>query len=97
MKLSDLSIQAPAMQNPADMQNMAAFVSQLNELLKYIADNLSSIRVVTTAPVASEIQTTGDNRGNVLSEVMILDNDTQTSRRIYYKNKAGTLRLIESD
>ena len=97
MKLSDLSIQAPAMQNPADAQNMAAFVSQLNELLKYIADNLSSIRVVTSAPVASEIQTTGDNRGNVLSEVMILTDLTQTNRRLYYKDIGGTIRYIESD
>src|SRR3990167_9545667 len=96
MKLLDLSIQAPAMQNPADAQNMAAFVSQLNELLKYIADNLSSIRVVTLAPVASEIQTTGDNRGNVLSEVMILTDTVAGNRKIYYKDVAGNLLTITS-
>lgn len=75
---------------------MAAFVSQLNELLKYIADNLG-VKILTSAPVASELVTVGDGRGNVISEVAILDNATQTSRRIYYKNSAGTLRLIESD
>ena len=97
MKLLDFSIQAPQLQNPIDQQQMAAFVSQLNEVLKYVADNLGSIKVVTTAPTVGEIQTIGDNLGNVLSEVMILTNATQTNRRIYYKDKTGTLRYIESD
>jgi len=84
------------MQNPNDTQNMAAFVSQLNEVLKYVADNLGSIRVLTSAPTASELSTIGDNRGNVISEVVILDSANATDRKLYYKDKTGTIKLIDS-
>lgn len=96
MKQLELSLSAPQLQNPADQANMAAFVSQLNELLKYIADNLGGVKVLTSAPTASELSIVGDGRGNVISEVAILDDGTQTNRKLYYLNSAKTLRLIDS-
>lgn len=76
---------------------MAAFVAKVQEILQFVVDNLGTAKVVTTAPAVGEIETVGDNKGNVLSEIVILDDDTQSSRRLYFKNSASTLRYIESD
>ena len=91
----NLSIQAPQMQNPNDQRTMAAFVAQLNELLHYISDRLGTVRVVTSAPTS--LDTVGDGKGNIFSEVEILDNATQSSRRVYHKEVSGNIRYLESD
>jgi len=75
---------------------MAAYTAKLQDILRFIVDNLGTAKVVTSAPAVKEISTIGDGKGNILSEIVILDDDTQSDRKIYYVNKAGTLRLIDS-
>lgn len=97
MKQISLQLVPPVFErdNNASRQ-MSAMVTQLQDILQFIVDNLS-VKVVASAPTVKEIDTIGDGKGNTLSEVVILDSDTQSSRRIYFKNKAGTLRYLESD
>ena len=95
MKLLDFSIQAPQLQNPIDQQQMAAFVSQLNEILKYVADNLSAVKVQTSAPVAQGMVEVGDGRGGTISELIIKHHATAGSRTISYKYQ-GTVYTITS-
>ena len=52
--------------------------------------------MVSSAPASTEVEERGDGAGNIISDIVILDDSTQTNRRIYYK-KAGNLRYIESD
>ena len=95
MKQIELSLSAPQLQNPTDQMQMAAFVSQLNEILKYVADNLGSIKVKTSASVASEMAELGDGRGGILSEIEIKHHATQGSRTLSYKYQ-GTIYTITS-
>ena len=96
MKQFDIYLAVPELKDPDDQKEMSSFVAKLQDILQQISNNLGVIDVVSSAPVATELQERGDGRGNILSEVKILDNATQTSRRIYYKFQ-GNLRLIESD
>ena len=96
MKSIDLQLQPPQLKNPDESKQMAAMVAKLQEILQFIVDNLGTARVVTSAPAAGELEVVGDNKGNVLSEIVILDDATQSNRKLYYKNSAGTLRLIDS-
>jgi len=75
---------------------MAAYTAKLTDILRFIVDNLGTAKVVTSAPAVKEISTIGDGKGNILSEIVILDDNTQSDRKIYFRNKAGTLRLIDS-
>lgn len=97
MQQPDLSFQPVQFQlDPTATAQMAALVSKLQDVLRDIYDNLGSVKVLDSAPAVGEIFTVGDGKGNTLSEIVILDDNTQSSRKLYYRNKAGTLRLIDS-
>jgi len=98
MKSIDLKLSPPSFQkDPAATSQMAAYTAKLEEILSFLVDNIQAVKVVDAAPTAEELTTLGDGRGNTMSEINILDHSTQSSRRIYYKNSAGTLRYLESD
>lgn len=96
MRTFDIYLNAPQLSNPNDQREMAAFCAKLSEILQHISDNLGTVRVVNSAPAAGDISTVGDGKGNVLSETVILNDDTQTNRRLYYKDNAGNLRYLDS-
>jgi len=97
MKQIDLDLKSPIIQNDANATRMlAAYTAKIKGILQQLADESGKIRVLDAAPAAGELSTIGDNLGNVFSEVAILDDSTQSDRKIYYKNKAGTVRLIDS-
>ena len=95
MKQIDLQITPPQFNDPNATREMAAMTAKLQEILQYIINNLGRIEVVSSAPAATELDELGDGKGNILSEVKILDNATQTNRKLYYKYQ-GNLRLIDS-
>ena len=96
MKQFDTYLNPPQLSNPNDQREMASFCARVQEILQFISDNLGTIKVVETAPATGELSTIGDGKGNVLSEVVILNNSTQSNRKLYYKDSAGNLRLIDS-
>ena len=96
MKTFDIYLNTPQLSNPNDQREMAAFCAKLSEILQHVSDNLGVVRVVNSAPVAGDVNTIGDGKGNVLSETVILNDATQTNRRLYYKDSAGTLRYLDS-
>jgi len=82
--------------DPAATEQMAAYTARIQDILRFILDNTNGVKVLSSAPAANDLFTLGDNKGNTLSEIAILDNATQTNRKLYYKNPAGTLRVIDS-
>ena len=97
MKQIDLDLTPPQFAlDPAATAQLAAYTAKLQDILRFIVDNLGVIEIVNSAPAATELDERGGGKGNILSDVKILDNATQTNRRIYYKNQ-GNLRYIESD
>ena len=97
MKNIDLDLKAPIIQNdPNATRMMAAYTAKLKEILQQLVDESGKIKVLDSAPAVKELQTIGDGLGNVFSEVAILNDATQTNRKLYYKDKAGNLRLIDS-
>lgn len=95
MKQFDIYLNVPALKDGDEQRDMAAFVAKLQEILQQIVDNLGVIEVVSSAPVLTQLQEKGDGKGNILSEVKILDDTTQTNRKLYYRFQ-GNLRLIDS-
>ena len=95
-KIPDIYFQSPRLKDPEEAREMAAFVAKVQSLFLDLYTKVNKAKVLTSAPTASELETIGDNLGNVYSEVAILDNATQTNRKLYYKEKAGNLRLIDS-
>jgi len=85
----------PQFDNPQETQQMAALVARLQEILQQLVDQAGKIEVVSSAPAVGELLELGDGKGNILSEVKILDDSTQTNRKLYYKYQ-GNLRLIDS-
>ena len=97
MQQPDLEFQPVQFQlDPTATAQMAALVSKLQDILREIYDNLGSVKVLSAAPAVGEVFTVGDGKGNTLSEIVILDDGTQTNRKLYYKNANGDLRLIDS-
>ncbi len=97
MKQPDLSLTPPSFtQDPAATQQLSALIAKLEDILKDIYDKLGTVEIVSSAPAVTELQVVGDGKGGTLSEVKLLDDATQTNRKLYYKNSAGTLRLIDS-
>ena len=95
MRQFDIYLNTPTLTNPDDQREMAAFCSKLQDILQHISDNLGVIEVVSSAPLLTELQEKGDGKGKILSDVKILDDETQTNRKLYYRFQ-GNLRLIDS-
>ena len=95
MKHFDIYLQVPQLKDGDEAREMAAFVAKLQEILQQMTDSIGTIPVVASAPVLSELQETADGKGQILSEVKILDDATQSNRKLYYRFK-DTLRLIDS-
>lgn len=74
---------------------MAIMISKLTDILRDIYENLQTIPVVSSAPVITQLQETGNPDGTIKSDVKILDNATQTNRKLYYRFQ-GNLRIIDS-
>ncbi len=97
MKLPDLQLRAPQFQADGDAtRQMAAYTAKLEEILLDIYQKLGTVTVVSTAPTINELQESGLTSGKRRSDIIIVDNAIQTSRRLYYR-KDGNLRFIESD
>ena len=98
MKQIDLKLTPPQFDlDPAATEQLAAYTAKLEDILRTIVDSVQIIKIVDSAPAVTELENKGNEIGENLSEVVILDDATQSNRRIYYKNSAGTLRFIESD
>lgn len=74
---------------------MAAYTAKLEEILLDIYQKLGTVTVVSSAPTINELQEIGLTSGKVRSDVVILDDATQSNRKLYYRYK-GNLRLIDS-
>lgn len=96
MRQFDIFINPPQLKNPDDQREVSAAFAKLQEILQFISDNLGVLPVVSSAPTVNELQEKADAKGEIRSEVKILDDNTQSSRRLYYK-KNGNLRYLESD
>lgn len=97
MKIPDISLASPIIKDdPSATAQMAAVIAKLEDTLRDIYSKLGTIEIVTSAPVATQLEVTGNDKGGFLSEIKILDDVTQSSRKLYYKEKAGNLRLIDS-
>ena len=96
-KIPDVNLQSPILRgDPEGTRQNAALVAKIQAIFLDIYSKLGKVRVVDAALVANQLDTIGDDLGNVYSEIYILDHATQSSRNIGYKNKAGTKRIIDS-
>ena len=97
MKLPDLQLRAPQFSlDPEGTRQMAAYTAKLEEIILDIYQKLGTVPVVSSAPALQELQEIGLSSGEVRSDFKILDDGTQTNRRMYYRYQ-GNLRYIESD
>lgn len=97
MKIPDIDLTPAQFKNdPEATRDFAIYTAKLIDILRDVYENLQTIPVVSSAPVITQLQEIGNTDGSVKSDVKVLDNATQTSRRIYYRYQ-GNLRLIESD
>lgn len=96
MKLPDLQIHSPQFQLDAEgTRQMAAYTAKLEEILLDIYQKLGTVTVVSTAPTINELQESGLTSGKRRSDIIILDNATQSDRKLYYRFN-NNLRLIDS-
>ena len=96
MKLPDLQLASPRFnEDPDGTRQMAAYTAKLEEILLDIYQKLGTVVNVSSAPVITELEERGDQAGQIRSDIRILDDSTQTNRKLYYRYK-GNLRLIDS-
>src|SRR3990167_9800235 len=96
MKLPDLQLRSPQFSlDPEGTRQMAAYTAKLEEILLDIYQKLGTVTVVSSAPTVNELQERGLSSGKIRSDVVILDDATQSSRKLYYRYQ-GNLRLIDS-
>ena len=95
MRIPDVYLNSIQFKNDPDAtREMAQLIGKLSELLRDIYANLQTIPVVTTAPVATEMQEQG--QGSILkSDVKIVHDATQTNRKVAYKYQ-GTVYVVDS-
>jgi hypothetical protein len=97
MKIPDLDLTPTQFQNdPEATRDMAIMIAKLTDILRDIYGNLQTLPVVSSAPVITQMQETGNPDGTIKSDIKVLDSGTQTSRRIYYRYQSN-LRYVESD
>ena|SRR3990167_4918472 len=98
MKIPDVAINAPKItDDPVASAQLATAFAKISDILRDVYKNIHTLPVVTSAPASTELDIAGDGKGGIISDIKVLDNATQTNRKIYYKNNAGTLRYLESD
>ena len=96
MKQIDLDLIPPNFAlDPTATAQLVAYTAKLQNILQYIIDNLQMVEVVTSAPVATEMDAIGDEAGKIKSNIKILHHATQSSRKLYYVFQ-GTVYLIDS-
>ena len=96
MKLPDLQLHSPQFQLDGEAtRQMAAYTAKLEEILLDIYQKLGTVTVVSAAPTINELQETGLTSGKIRSDMVILDDATQSNRKLYYRYKVN-LRLIDS-
>ena len=91
MRIPDVSLTVP--QTP---QDFAMLLAKIEEHLRMLYQYSQTLPVVSSAPVATQLDESAMPNGDKISDVRILTDTTQTSRRIYFKDN-GTLRYLESD
>lgn len=96
MKQPDTNFKVPVFKNdPEASRQLAAVLSKLSNLLRDLYDRSGTIKVVSSAPAATELDEHGDPSGEIRTDIVILDDATQSNRKLYYKFQ-GNLRLIDS-
>lgn len=96
MRIPDIQLHSPIFRNdPEATRQLATYTARIQELLRDIYDNLQTIPIVASAPAVTELEEKGSPDGKVKSDIKILDDATQTNRKLYYRFQ-GNLRLIDS-
>lgn len=96
MKQPDIFIPSPRFKNdPEATRSMAAYTAKIQDLFRDLYSKVGTVEVVNSAPVLTQLEERGMPDGTTRSDVKVLDDNTQTSRRLYYRYK-GILRLIDS-
>ena len=91
MRQPDTSIISPYIKDDISAtRELAAAFSKLSEMMRDIYDNLRIVKVVTTAPSATELLELFNT-----TDVVILHSATQNLRCVYYKYQ-GTVYKIQS-
>ena len=93
MKQFDIFLNPPQLKDPDEQREMAQFCAKLQEILQFINDNLGVIPIVSSAPTIKELEETANAKGEIRSEVKILDSSVAGNRKIYYRFQ-GNLRTI---
>lgn len=94
MKIPDIYLASVQFKDQEATRDFAVYTAKLTEILRDIYENLQTLPVVTSTPVATEMQEIG--QGSVKkSDVKIIHNATQTNRAIAYKNN-GTIFIVDS-
>ena len=98
MKLPDIQLRSPTFSlDPEGTRQMAAYTAKLEEIILDLYQKVGTVEVRSSAPSVTELQLRGSSSGEVRSDFKIVENSTQTSRRLYYLAKDGGLQFIESD
>jgi hypothetical protein len=96
VRIPDIDLTPPQFPNsPEATRDMAIYTAKLVDILQNIYENLQTIPVVASAPVITQLQETGNPDGSVKSDLKILDDATQTNRKLYYRFQ-DNLRVIDS-
>lgn len=96
MRQPDISLTPPRFQqDPSATRDMASYTAKLEDMIRDLYSKVGTAQIRTSAPTVKEINEEGDATGNTRSDIIILDDATQTNRKLYYI-KNGTLRLIDS-
>lgn len=96
MKQPDINIPAPRFRNdPEASRQMAAYTAKIQDLLRDLYSKIGTVEVVAAAPGITQLDERGLPDGSIRSDVKILDDATQSSRKLYYRYQ-GNLRLIDS-
>jgi len=96
MKIPYINLTPVQFKNDAEAtRDFAIFTARLVDIIRDLYQNSQTIPVVGTAPVVTQLQEVSDAKGEVRSDVKILDDSTQTNRKLYYRYQ-GNLRIIDS-
>lgn len=96
MKQPDINIPAPRFKNDPDAsRQMAAYTSKIQDLFRDLYSKIGTVEVVSSAPGLTQLDERGLPDGSMRSDVKILDDATQSNRKLYYRS-GSNVRLIDS-